>query len=123
VSECHYARRRREQRTPSKDGAPDTDLIWEAEERPAKPHMRFSEGRSQNKSSEFLVGYKESRNGSCGVIDLLRNVKRSYARSKSRKRGSTGLSMNYSPTIVCEKKKKKKKSLEDCDNSDLLLAD
>jgi hypothetical protein len=33
--------------------------ITEAEKRPAKTYMRFSEGRAWNKSSELLAGYEE----------------------------------------------------------------
>jgi hypothetical protein len=44
---------------PSKGGAQDSSHIWEAEECPAKTHMRFLKGRSRNKLLELLVGYEE----------------------------------------------------------------
>jgi hypothetical protein len=60
----------------SKGGVQDRDHIWEAGKSPAKSHMRFSEGKSRNKSSELLVGYEEEGNGPCGQVDLLQNGKR-----------------------------------------------
>jgi hypothetical protein len=85
---------REERRTAWKDVALDTDLIWEAEERPAKSHMRFSGGRSQRKQSGCPADICKLGFGECGEVDHLQNVTRSCTRNKNRKCGSSGFSMS-----------------------------